>query len=172
MILMNYSHKGWKRSLRSCKSRHIQHVGHVQASTACITTWPLPWTILAPALPNRALQFGLVSALHPPLSNNQTLYAISNDTSDIRTQWGCRSMLTHVMANNCMHFDTLAIHSLLNCEQYAALLSILIKESESRFKDCWRTEQSSLVLFCFCILPTPFSVDINRLLVNFQIEHA
>lgn len=39
-----------------------------------------------------------------------------------------RLLQIQVMANNCMHFDTLAKHSPVNREEYAYLLSILIKE--------------------------------------------
>jgi len=35
---------------------------------------------------------------------------------------------SHVIANNLMHFDTLAKHSPVNSEKYADLLSVLIKE--------------------------------------------
>ena len=45
-----------------------------------------------------------------------------------------------------------------------AMLSIVIKEVENRFQDWWKTT-NSLVYFV-----TPFSVDINTLLVNFQME--
>lgn len=40
-----------------------------------------------------------------------------------------------VMANNCMHFDTPAGHSSANSEKYSAVLSIVIKEFESKFQD-------------------------------------
>jgi len=45
-------------------------------------------------------------------------------------------MLTQVIANNCMHFDTLAKHSPVNCEKYAAVLAVLIKELENKFQGC------------------------------------
>ena len=35
-------------------------------------------------------------------------------------------MLTQFMANNCMHFDTLAKHSPVKSKKYTALLSILV----------------------------------------------
>ncbi len=41
-----------------------------------------------------------------------------------------------VMANNCVHFDSLAKHSPVNSEKYTAVLSLLIKEFESWFQDC------------------------------------
>jgi len=43
------------------------------------------------------------------------------------------AVLTQVMANNCMHFDSLAKYSAVNYEEYAAMLSISIKEFENRF---------------------------------------
>ncbi len=41
-------------------------------------------------------------------------------------------MLTQVMANNCMHFDTLAKCRDLNSVVYTAVLSLLIKEFGNR----------------------------------------
>ena len=45
-------------------------------------------------------------------------------------------MLTQVMVNNCICFDTLAKHSPVNSEKGAAMLSVLIKEFENRSQDC------------------------------------
>ena len=45
-------------------------------------------------------------------------------------------MLTQVMANNCLYFDTLAKHSAVNSEKYAAVLSSLMQEFEIGFQDC------------------------------------
>ena len=45
-------------------------------------------------------------------------------------------MLSQVMANNCMHFDTLAKQSPMNSVKYIALLSTVIKEFENRFDEC------------------------------------
>lgn len=39
------------------------------------------------------------------------------------------------MANDVMHLDTLAKHSRVNSEKHAAMLFVLIKESENRFRD-------------------------------------
>lgn len=55
-----------------------------------------------------------------------------------------------------MHFDTLAKDNHMNSEKYSALLSILIKEFDNKFQDCWKN-----LFFFFCILVTPFSVNIN-----------
>ena len=62
----------------------------------------------------------------------------------IQAQGGqCCAVQTQVMANNCMHFGSSAKHN----EEYAAALSILIKEFEKKNHK-----------FMFM---TPFSVDIN-----------
>ena len=63
-----------------------------------------------------------------------------------------------------MHFDALAKHSPVNSKTYAAVLHVLIKEFEKRFQDCWK--KSSI----FGVFVTPFSVDINTLPANFQME--
>lgn len=61
-------------------------------------------------------------------------------------------------------YDTLAKHSPVSSKKHAAMLSCVIKEYENRFRDCWKKDQfGSLFLI-------PFSVSINTLLVNFQIE--
>ena len=61
-------------------------------------------------------------------------------------------MLIQVMANNCMHFDTLVEHGALNCEEYAAVLSILVMKFENRFQDCKTNKQTSIsvcaAIFC------------------------
>jgi len=49
---------------------------------------------------------------------------------------GYNEALAQVMANRFMHLDTLAKHSPVNSEKYAAMLSILIHELENRFQDC------------------------------------
>ena len=55
-------------------------------------------------------------------------------------------------------------HSPVNSEKYAATLSILIKGFENKFQDCKKITEF------FCIFTTPFSVDINKLHANFQME--
>ncbi|XP_041442018.1 general transcription factor II-I repeat domain-containing protein 2-like [Xenopus laevis] len=69
-----------------------------------------------------------------------------------------------IKANNFMHFNTLAKHVPVNTEKYAALLYDLIQEFEKRFQDFRENKQH------FAIFATPFSVDINMLPANFQME--
>ena len=73
-------------------------------------------------------------------------------------------VLTQVIANNCIHFDTLAKKSPLNSKKYTAMLSILRKEFEMRFQDCW----NKIVFRCIC--NSVISVSINTLSVNFKME--
>ena len=49
-------------------------------------------------------------------------------------------------------------------KKYAVLLFELIQEFENRFQDFWENNQY------FVIFVTPFSVDINMLPANFQME--
>jgi len=72
-------------------------------------------------------------------------------------------VLTQVIANNCICFDTLAKHSPVNSKKYAAVPSVLIKEFENRFQDYQKNLQY------FYIFATPFSVDINMVPANFQM---
>ena len=67
-------------------------------------------------------------------------------------------------ANNFMHFDTLDKHSPMNSKKYAALLFDLIQEFENIFQDIWGNNQY------FATFVTLFSVDINMLPANFQME--
>ena len=41
-----------------------------------------------------------------------------------------RAVLTEVISNTCMQFNTVAKHSAVNREQYTAMLSVLIQEFE------------------------------------------
>ena len=53
----------------------------------------------------------------------------------------------------------------MNSEKYTTLLFDLIQEFENRFQDFWENNQY------FAIFVTPFSVDINMLPANFQMEY-
>jgi len=66
------------------------------------------------------------------------------------------------MAHNCLHVDTLAKRRALNSKEYAAALSVVIKEFENRFQDGWKDNQ-----FMFVAL---FSVDVSTWPVNIQME--
>ena len=70
-----------------------------------------------------------------------------------------------VMANNFMHFDTLAKCSPVSSEKCAALLSILKKKFENIFQDL-----KNIYIF-FYIFVTPLLVDINALPANFCMEY-
>ena len=63
-----------------------------------------------------------------------------------------------------MHFDTLAKHSPVNSEKYADSLFDLIQEFKNRFQDFRENNQY------FVVFMTPFSVNINMLPSNFQVE--
>ena len=63
-----------------------------------------------------------------------------------------------------MYFDTLPKHTPVSHKKHTALLSILIKEFESRFQDCQKNHHF------FPIFVTPLSVDIYALAINFQME--
>jgi len=68
------------------------------------------------------------------------------------------------MRNNCVQLDTLNKHSLVNSEKYAALLCVFIQEFKNIFQDCKKNH------IFFVIFTTPFSVHINTLSANFQME--
>ena len=77
--------------------------------------------------------------------------------------WGeCIAVLTQVLASKFVQLETLAKHSPVNSEKYAAMLSILIKEFENRFQDCQKNHEFMFV--------TPFSVNRSTLSADFQVE--
>ena len=49
---------------------------------------------------------------------------------------GRSAVLTQMVANNVMHFGTLAEHSPVNTEKYAAVLSVVTQRFEDRFQGC------------------------------------
>lgn len=64
---------------------------------------------------------------------------------------GESTVLTQIMANNCISFDTLAKQS-YKMQKYTALISVLMKEFENWFQDCKKH---------FGKFATPFSFDTN-----------
>ena len=65
---------------------------------------------------------------------NQLIYAMFQTITEFNLtlkQWQAQ-----VMANNFMHFDTLAKHSSVNSERPEAVLSILVKEFKNTFQNC------------------------------------
>lgn len=63
-------------------------------------------------------------------------------------------MAAGVKASYCMHFDTVAEHSAVNSEKYAAI-STLIKRFENRFQDFLKKKNHQFS----GIFATPFSTD-------------
>ena len=82
------------------------------------------------------------------------------------TAFKMKLKLSHsqMKAKNLMHFSTLAKHTSVNTEKYAALLFNLVQEFQNRFQD-FRKNQPSFLIFA-----TPFSEDINILPANLQME--
>jgi len=69
------------------------------------------------------------------------------------------------VASKFIEFDTLTERSPVNSKTSATVLSVLIKESESKFQDYKEIGGVFLRLNA-----TPFSVDINTLHDNFQMD--
>ena len=61
--------------------------------------------------------------------------AINPIWAETMTRRGNNAVLTRVMANNCMHFDTLTKHSPVNSKKYTAIFSIVIKQFENKIQD-------------------------------------
>lgn len=70
------------------------------------------------------------------------------------------------MADKLKGSETLAKHSSVSKENYAATPSMAIKELENGFQDCQNTHPFS------GLFEAPYAVDINTLLVKFQMEYS
>lgn len=79
-----------------------------------------------------------------PLAETHSSAIISQcaiNTVSTERRWWERAVITQIMANSCIHFVTLAKHSVVNRSDYAAVLSSLIKEFENQFQD-WKKKKS------------------------------
>ena len=72
-------------------------------------------------------------------------------------------MLTQVMANNFMHYNTLAKQSPVKSKTNLALFSCFNKTFENRFQNCKKKKKISFL----CIFLIPFSLNIKTLPDNF-----
>ena len=114
-----------KMRKRSWYSGHVQHILQCSLSPTLHQhggRWCAPIT----------QQWLSIDALLPYLGRNQEKERNS-------------AVLTQVMANKFIYFDTLARHAPVNSKKYAAVLSVLIKEFENRFQDC----KKSWIFFFF-----------------------
>lgn len=91
----------------------------------------------------------------PSLSNNQTAVCIWL-WAEIRTREERSAVLTQMMTTSCVHFDTLAKYSSVDSKKYAALLSVLIKKFDNRFKDCKKFILFFFFFFFFVYLQLQF----------------
>ncbi|XP_043917683.1 general transcription factor II-I repeat domain-containing protein 2B-like isoform X2 [Protopterus annectens] len=89
-----------------------------------------------------------------------------NDMFQTVTAFEVKLKLWHrqIKNNNLIHFETLSEQNHVNTEKYAALINSLSQDFESRFQDFRKHQQH------FSIFATPFSVDINMLPANLQLE--
>lgn len=74
---------------------------------------------------------------------------------------------SQIIVKDLTHFSTLAGHKVVSCSKYAkyaGLIFDLIQEFESRFQDFRKNEEY------FNIFSTPFSLEINKLPSNLQME--
>lgn len=76
-------------------------------------------------------------------------------------------MPAKVVANNYMHFDTLAERCPGKTEKRAAVLSVLIKEFLEQV-----SRVSKKLIFFLNIFETLFSVNVNTFPVIFQMEYV
>lgn len=74
-------------------------------------------------------------------------------STETKARGGLSEVLTQVMANNPIHFDTLAKRSPLSSEKYAVVLSVLIEEFENSFQSC---KKNSLFFLFFVYLHAAF----------------
>lgn len=79
---------------------------------------------------------------------------------------GDSAVLAQGMADKLKGSETLAKHSFVSKENYAATLSMAIKELENGFQDCQKNHPFS------GLSEAQFAVNINTLLVKFQMEYS
>lgn len=72
-------------------------------------------------------------------------------------------LLCYIMTNKFMDFDKLTKHSPVNSENYAVLLSVLIKEFRLGFKIAKKKKNHQF----FVLFATSFSININTLRDSF-----
>ena len=82
--------------------------------------------------------------------------------AEIRAREGLSAVPHEIMANNFVHFDTLAEDSPVNREKYAVVLSVLIKEFENRFQHCKRN-YNFLIYICNSIFSHDQKFDLVSL---------
>lgn len=155
VCLISQSSWGWKVfrrwtcTKRMMYSRHVQHM----AQHGSVSLWQWLCSTEQPGL-----------GMHPSLTEITHQCEININWAKNRAQGRRSVVLTQVMANYCMHFDTLAKHRHLNSEKYTVMLFTLIKEFEKRFQVRWKKLS---VFWCIC---NSISVCINTLLADIQKE--
>lgn len=100
----------------------------VMYGPAQLAVWPTLWQWLYPC-----------SAPGTPHSSQQSNIGVSwalTVWAETRAWERHSAVLTQLMANNFMHFDTLAKYNPQKSENYAAIFSVLIKKVENRLQDC------------------------------------
>lgn len=75
---------------------------------------------------------------HSPAAKH--LCAISAVWAETRARGGRSAVLTQVIANNFVCFYSVAKHNPVNCEKHVVMFSILIKEFENTFQNCWKNK--------------------------------
>lgn len=75
----------------------------------------MPHTTMAAALPTK--RPGLALDTHPLLTTTESQCMMGTVWAETRTWQGRSAALTQVVANTCLHCDTLAKHSPANCQK-------------------------------------------------------
>jgi len=123
----------------------------------------LPHTIMATALPHWMAH---PSPGHTPIAHSSHTALCERHCLSWNQDTGRSAVLTQMVANNVMHFGTLAEHSPVNTEKYAAVLSVVTQRFEDRFQGCWKSD----LFFLFYICNSIFSQ--HRWPANFQMERT
>jgi len=103
---------------------------------------PLPCTIMAAALPHQVAQ---PSPEHTPITQQQPNISMLSALFWLKTRakGGCSTVLTQVMVNNCMPFDTLTKRNPGNSKKYSAVcvyIYIFTRE-DSMEEEMWNTKE-------------------------------
>lgn len=131
---------------------YLWPTGHMQPSTALQEFHPL--------LPHH---HGSGSSLpRSPAQSFSTNQTSMHNYPNFGWNQGMGHSAVLTVVHKFMDFNMLAKHSSMNSKKYAAVPSILVKEFENNFQDCWKNHQL-LDLFV-----TSFSVNINIFICEFS----
>ena len=145
-----------------------------QPSPLCTIPCPVPsWRQLCPTE-----QHSPALGTHPSLTTTKRQCMMGTVWSENRIQEGHSAVLTHVVGEKFMHFDTSDKHSPASSKKKkekrkkkAAVFFILIKEFEKRFQDC-RNKYFFLYICASVFIQHKYSNIFQMECIKFEIRYS